>query len=86
MKTCPSGKRRYATATLAEDALMEVHAEYAYPPGQGPIAIYACEECGDFHFTSRGPMNERLKRALESGQLRTRQMASRWARKWRGNA
>ncbi|MCU0418745.1 MAG: hypothetical protein MUC38_03735 [Cyclobacteriaceae bacterium] len=83
MKTCPTGKRTYATATLAEDALLEAHAEYAYAPGQGPIAIYLCEECGNYHFTSRAPMNERLKQALENGQLRTQQLARPWTRKWK---
>jgi hypothetical protein len=81
MNHCPSGKRLFTTLTQAEDALLETHIVYEYKSGQGPVAVYKCEDCGYYHFTSRGPMNERLQQALQSGQLQVWQRAQKWNQK-----
>jgi hypothetical protein len=81
MNHCPSGKRFFTTLTQAEDALLEAHIVYEYKSGQGPVAVYKCEDCGYYHFTSRGPMNERLQQAFQSGQLQVWQRAQKWNQK-----
>lgn len=83
MSTCTTGKRRFATEELAVQALIEAHSVYHYQPGQGPQSVYVCDECGDYHFTSRGPMNAQLKEAIESGRMRRAQQANQWKEKFR---
>lgn len=82
MANCPTGKRRFASQSLAEDALLEAHIVYQYREGQGPVGVYTCHECGDFHFTSQGPVNDRLREARATGQLQRLQQAQRW-NKWK---
>jgi hypothetical protein len=82
MVTCPTRKRVYQTESLAEDALIDAHGRNRYS-GTGPISIYRCEECGYYHFTSRGPMNARLAEAISSGKIKLQQQANEWSRKWK---
>lgn len=81
---CPTGKRLYLTEQLAEAALIEAHIHYEYRSGQGPIAVYQCDDCGNFHLTSRGPMNERLSQLITNGSIKKQRDASRWQDKFRG--
>jgi hypothetical protein len=78
---CVSHKNSYATATLAEDALIEAHTRFDFAPGQGPIAIYRCDDCGEYHLTSRGPQNEKLTEFLKSGQLPRLKEGNWWLNK-----
>ncbi|NJM26670.1 MAG: hypothetical protein HC859_15525 [Bacteroidia bacterium] len=78
---CSSGKRTYASETMAEDALIEAWSRYHYTPGQGPVAIYRCDDCGQWHFTSQGPMNTRLAGALKSGKISLSRAAEDWLQK-----
>jgi hypothetical protein len=78
---CPTGKRMYPTEVIAEEELLAAWATYRYRPGNGPVAVYRCGDCGAFHFTSKGPMNETLSRFLESGNFRTDQEGRWWSRK-----
>jgi hypothetical protein len=77
MLKCPTGKRVYLTETLAEDALIDAHSRNNYA-GTGPINIYKCEDCGHFHFTSKGKMNEKLAQQIASGKIKREQEASQW--------
>lgn len=81
MLTCRTGKRVYQTAIIAEEALIDAHSRNSYS-GTGPISIYQCEECGYYHFTSKGPINEKLKELINSGKIKLQQQASEWSRKW----
>lgn len=83
MKGCTTGKRMYVTQTLAEDALLEAHTRGLFSAGQGPVAVYLCQQCGGYHLTSKGPVNERLAQALSDGSLRRMQEAAAWERKLR---
>jgi len=78
MKTCVTGKRVYLTQTIAEDVLIETRSKFEYSSGSGPIAVYNCEDCGYYHLTSRGPMNERLAKFISDGNLKREQEANRW--------
>jgi len=80
MLKCPTGKRVYVTESLAEDALIDVHSRHQYA-GTGPIAVYLCEECGYFHFTSKGKMNEKLAQQIASGKTKRQQEANQWINK-----
>ncbi len=83
MKKCISGKRIYHLHQLAEDALIEAHIHFEYKSDGGPIAVYQCDECGDYHLTSRGPMNERLAGLLKDGTIKREKEAGRWQSKFK---
>ena len=63
---------------MAEDALIEARAKYNYAPGSGPIAVYQCEDCGFYHLTSKGKMNETLSKQLATGKIDLQKEANRW--------
>lgn len=81
MNRCVSGKRMYASQQIAEDVLIEAWTRYDYTPGNGPVAVYLCEDCGHYHLTSKGPMNERLSDALAAGKIQRQKEADRWVSK-----
>ena len=70
---------------LAEDALIEAWIKFEYAPGSGPIAIYKCDDCGQYHFTSQGPMNENLSVALTSGKIKQQKVGNDWLNKLKKN-
>ncbi|MBS1505821.1 MAG: hypothetical protein JSS79_04155 [Bacteroidetes bacterium] len=80
MIKCSTGKRVYLTEALAEDALLDAHGRHQYA-GTGPVAFYRCDDCGYYHFTSKGPMNEKLAKLLASGKLKLQQEANHWEKK-----
>ena len=75
MKRCRTGKVIYLTQALSEDALIDAWVRNNYKLGAGPVNTYQCDECGNFHFTSKGEMNERLKKELDSGKIAKNQRA-----------
>jgi hypothetical protein len=77
---CPTGKRIYLTENLAVDALIDAHSRNQYA-GTGPINIYRCEDCGYYHFTSKGKMNEKLSQQIASGKIKKDQEANQWLNK-----
>ena len=78
MDRCISGKRVYASREVAEDVLIETWTRFDFTPANGPIAVYQCDDCGQFHLTSRGPMNEKLAKALADGEIKRQKEADRW--------
>ena len=81
MIKCISHKRVYPTQEIAEDALIEARTHFDYVNQQGPVAVYQCEDCGYYHFTSRGPANEKLTQFLESGKISKQKEANHWLEK-----
>jgi hypothetical protein len=77
MLKCPTGKRIYVAESLAEDALIDMHSRHQYT-GTGPIAIYRCEDCGYYHFTSKGEMNKKLAEQIANGEIKRQQEANQW--------
>ena len=75
---CVSGKKMYASREVAEDVLIETRTRFEYGPHSGPVAVYQCEDCGEFHLTSRGPMNEKLAKALAEGKIDRQKEVDRW--------
>lgn len=83
MIKCITGKRLYINENLAEDALIEAHINFEYRASSGPVAIYKCDECGNYHLTSHGEMNKRLALQLQSGFIQKQKQAARWQGKWK---
>jgi hypothetical protein len=81
MKTCPSRKKIFFTAEIAEDALIDARARYDYAGGEGPINVYQCEDCGYFHLTSKGTINPRLAQSQRDGKLDLKKAGDQWERK-----
>lgn len=77
------GKRSYLSQELAEEALIAAWTAFDYSEGHGPVAVYLCEDCGSYHLTSRGPMNERLASAIAGGEIGREKQAEKWTQRIR---
>jgi hypothetical protein len=73
----------FATQIMAEDALLDLWMKNEYTPGHAPVTIYKCEDCGEFHLTSKGQMNEKLSEAVKNGKVKLHREAKRWEHKWK---
>ena len=80
---CVTGKVCYLTKELAEEALIETRSRFHFREGNGPIAVYACEDCGEWHFTSKGPVSNVLTSTDVKKSIDARQEASYWEKKFR---
>jgi hypothetical protein len=83
MQKCPSGKRAYPSAQIAEEALIEAHVKFEFGKSRGPVSFYLCEDCGQYHLTSQGLINQRLAGLLKSGELNRIKESNRWNQKFR---
>lgn len=81
MLRCVSNKKVYPTKEIAEDALIEAHTQFEYKMGSGPLAVYLCEDCGYFHLTSQGPMNQKLEHLMKEGKIQRQKEANQWLNK-----
>ena len=75
MKKCPTGKVMYHSMSLAEDALIDSWIRNNFIIGSGPVNVYQCDECGNYHFTSKGEMNGRLRDDWDSGRIKKQRLA-----------
>lgn len=80
MIKCVSNKKVYPSKEIAEEALIEAHSQFDYKGG-GPVSVYQCEDCGYFHFTSKGPMNQKLAELIKYGKLNRSREANQWLNK-----
>ena len=71
-------KRSYATENLALDALIEARIRFLQ---NSSITVYQCEDCGQWHLTSRGNMHPRLAKELTSGNVEKSRLAYQWEKK-----
>lgn len=78
MKPCVTHKKMYATRELAEEALLGAWIMFEYGPNRGPVAVYQCQDCGHYHLTSSGPMNEKLAQYLKEGKISREKEANYW--------
>ncbi len=81
MIKCVTLKKVYVTQELAEEALIAARTRLEYAKGQGPIAIYKCDDCGYFHLTSKGPVNAALSQHLKEGKIDREKEANKWLNK-----
>lgn len=75
---CVTGKVIYESEYDAEEALLSAWIRNDYRKGSGPKSIYQCLDCGRFHFTSQGVMNDFLREKIESGYVATQKRAREW--------
>jgi hypothetical protein len=80
---CVTGKNMYDTAAMAEDALIDAWTRFDYRDGTGPVAVYKCDDCGRYHLTSQGPMNDKLKQQLSDGTIGRQKEANSWLDKFK---
>lgn len=81
MIKCVSGKKTYPSMEIAEGALIEAHSHYEYGNTGGPVAVYRCDDCGHYHLTSKGTMNNRLAQLIKEGKIGREREANRWLNK-----
>lgn len=63
---CSTRKKIYYSEQEAEEGLLQTKVIF---PANNAVAVYQCDDCGQWHVTSRGPMSESLRRAINSGKL-----------------
>jgi hypothetical protein len=73
-------KRSYAYENLALDALISARINFV---GNSASNIYQCENCGNWHLTSSGPLHPKLLKALSDGEISKAQTALRWESKFK---
>lgn len=78
---CSTGKRRYPSKQMAEEALVEVRGRFYFRNDSGPIAVYQCDDCGDWHFTSKGPASGLLKDQNIQERIDNQREAEFWSQK-----
>lgn len=80
---CSSGKRAFDSVVLAEEALIQHHIMNDYKIGEGPINVYECQECGNWHFTSKGPESELFNDPDVIKRINVERRAFLWEQKLR---
>jgi hypothetical protein len=66
------------------EALIQAHTQFNYGKSSGPVAVYKCEDCGNYHLTSKGPVNATLASYLKEGKIDKALEAEKWAKKFKG--
>jgi hypothetical protein len=63
---------------MAEEALIEARIRFVH---NSAVAVYECENCGEWHLTSQGEMNPKLKKLLHDGSIRNSRETLDWEMK-----
>jgi hypothetical protein len=58
--------------------LIELWSRNEYSSVSAPISVYRCDDCGNYHLTSRPPMNPRLSEAIASGKIKLQREGNKW--------
>lgn len=80
---CVTGKRCYEDEAIAIEALIQHHVINNYESGEGPINVYECQDCGNWHFTSKGPKNAIFKDDSVIKKIENERRGLFWERKLR---
>lgn len=72
---CPTGKRLYFDQSTAEEALIEARIRFEH---NSAVNVYQCNDCGQWHLTSKGEMNSTLKTLLANGIIHKERQAFQW--------
>jgi hypothetical protein len=75
---CVTGKVCYQTRVEAIQALIKNWIEKNHRVGMGPINVYECLDCGNWHFTSKGMKATELIENLESGRIEKERKMFGW--------
>lgn len=82
-KHCPSGKQVFVSEDVAVGALLDLWSRVDFGKGAAPITVYACSDCGQYHFTSKGARHPKLDDLLSGNDLVLRRKAAAWEQKFR---
>lgn len=80
---CVSGKKGYLTESDALNALVDQRGRFNYRSNSGPVNVYACDDCGEWHFTSKGEVHQLLQSADVQKRIADQREADFWERKLR---
>jgi len=80
---CSTGKRSFLTKELAEEALISNRSRFHHNDESGPINVYLCNDCGNYHFTSKGPKSALLDDEKVQNHINLNREAGYWERKLR---
>jgi len=75
---CVTTKRAYFTQSLAEAALIEARIHFEH---SSALAVYQCDDCGQWHLTSKGEMNSTLREQIENGNIKRERESLNWTNK-----
>ncbi len=80
---CVTGKNAHESEKLALDSLIQNHIRHNHRKGSGPINVYQCHECGQWHFTSKGSVTEVLKDPEVIKSMQKERKLGEWENEWR---
>lgn len=80
---CSSGKKAYFDNFLAEEALIQHQVINDYGVGEGPVNVYLCDDCGYWHFTSKGKRSNIFDDPEVVSRIKADRRANYWERKLR---
>ena len=78
-----SRKVSYASEALALEALIQHHIRQHHSPGKGPVNIYLCNHCGEWHFTSKGEHHPELQLPETQARIKKEREGLYWERRLR---
>lgn len=79
---CVTGKIGYETEELATEALIQNRIRNNHREGSGPINVYQCAECSEWHFTSKGEASKALKNPETVERIRKERQMMEWSDKF----
>lgn len=80
---CPSGKSSFQSEEIALEALVQNHIRFQHRKGAGPQSVYQCDECDNWHFTSRLPSHPTLLDSETQRRIANESRAQNWEHKLR---
>lgn len=83
LSSCTSGKRSFGALQLAEEALIQHHVRNDYKDGEGPVNVYQCDDCNEWHFTSKGSKHELFWDSEIQKRIKSERRAFQWEQKLR---
>jgi hypothetical protein len=78
MIDCPSRKIIYYSEKEAKEFLIMLHVKYQ---NSSTRTFYTCDQCGYFHLTFLGEIDDTLKQAEQVGRIDQLREADYWIRK-----
>ena len=76
---CVTGKVCYEEEEIAKEALISSHVRNAHRPGSGPINIYECDDCEQWHLTSKGATANFLLDAGVKARIEKEKRLRKWS-------
>lgn len=83
MNKCVTGKTVFESLEIAEEALIQNHIRNNHRSGYGPINVYQCQDCENWHFTSTGLINQLLETPEVINRISRERRALEWEFKLR---